>query len=157
MLGSTTLHGWIESAWYLQITEPDESQAVQVDKTSKAPASVIMTREFRNAGHYPKIELKLRMGEFGDPTYEVTAEVYSEEDEGGKSKRLNVDQVAVEIIRAIRTIKENRIVPWTELMEMIGVDSQKLIKEAASLAAKTDTSLKITAAGVTKIKKKKAG
>mgnify|MGYP006892267329 FL=1 len=112
-----------------------------------------MTREFRNAGHYPKIELKLRMGEFGDPTYEVTAEVYSEEGEG-KSKRLNVDQVAVEIIRLIRTIKENRIVPWTELMEMVGVDSQKLIKEAASLAAKTDTSLKITAAGVTKTKKK---
>lgn len=154
MLGSTTLHGWIESAWYLQVMEPDESQAVQVDQISKAPASVIMTREFRNAGHYPKIELKLRMGEFGDPTYEVTAEVYSEEGEG-KSKRLNVDQVAVEIIRAIKTIKENRIISWTELMEMVGVDSQKLIKEAASLAAKTDTSLKITAAGVTKTKKKK--
>src|SRR5690606_13025874 len=133
----------------------DESQETQVDKTSKTPASVIMTREFRNAGHYPKIELNLRMGEFGDPTYEVMAEVYSEEE--GKSKRLSVDQVAVEIIRMIKTIKENRIISWTELMEMIGVDSQKLIKEAASLAAKTDTSLKITAAGVTKIKKKKVG
>src|SRR5690606_24439313 len=104
MLGSTTLHGWIESAWYLQVMEPDESQAVQVDQTSKAPASVIMTREFRNAGYYPKIELSLRMGEFGDPTYEVTVEIYSEEE--SKSKRLNTDQIAVEIIRAMRAIKE---------------------------------------------------
>ena len=43
MLGSTTLHGWIESAWYIQAQEPAEGRGV-----------ITLDREFRGAGIYEK-------------------------------------------------------------------------------------------------------
>lgn len=55
MLGSTTLHGWIESAWYIQAGEN----------------SVKLNREFRGAGMYPAVELRFSMGGFGEPQYGV--------------------------------------------------------------------------------------
>jgi RecA-family ATPase len=56
MLGSTTLHGWIESAWYLQVQDPEEQKAV-----------ITLEREFRGAGLYGKIDVDIKMGPFGDP------------------------------------------------------------------------------------------
>lgn len=72
MLGSTTLHGWIESAWYIQ-ANPETGNIVTLD------------REFRGAGLYPKVNVKLDMGNFGDPTYSTTLSEYSDatEDSGG--------------------------------------------------------------------------
>lgn len=58
MLGSTTLHGWIESAWYIQ---------ANVD----AGNTITLDREFRGAGIYPKVDITLEMGNFGDPKYET--------------------------------------------------------------------------------------
>lgn len=61
MLGSTTLHGWIESAWYLQVQEPENKKHV-----------ITLEREFRGAGLYGKIDVDIEMGDFGEPTYETT-------------------------------------------------------------------------------------
>lgn len=55
MLGSTTLHGWTESALYLQ----------EVD------GNVVIEREFRAAGLKNKLELQIEMGDIGDPSYKV--------------------------------------------------------------------------------------
>lgn len=59
MLGSTTLHGWIESAWYLE--------SRQAEKENKAV--ITMEREFRGAGMPPKIDISLEMGDIGEAHY----------------------------------------------------------------------------------------
>lgn len=63
MLGSTTLHGWIESAWYIQAGEVEDRVA-----------HISMEREFRGAGLHPKKDLSLEMGEFGDMKYIIREE-----------------------------------------------------------------------------------
>lgn len=64
MLGSTTLHGWVESALYMESS---------VDEEGPQPVSrIIIEREFRAAGLYPKLELQIAMGDFGTPLYEPT-------------------------------------------------------------------------------------
>jgi len=80
MLGSTTLHGWVESAWYIGIkgeeSEQDEEQGAPSDEniltgSSGKPVSLVMEREFRAGGIRPKVEASLTMGEFGSPKYMV--------------------------------------------------------------------------------------
>lgn len=155
MLGSTTLHGWIESAWYLQANEPEEASHKEVDKVSDSPASVIMTREFRTAGHYPKIELKLKMGEFGTPRYEVDAEVYQEEGKAPVNKKLTTDQIAAEILKYMQSRTVGDIIQWNDLMEAIGVGRRGTIQEAGKMAALTESSLEVTAIGIKKNKEYK--
>lgn len=60
MLGSTTLHAWNESAWYIQANEPVDAQG-----------RITVDREFRGATIYDKVDLGLTVGGFGDPTYNV--------------------------------------------------------------------------------------
>lgn len=62
MLGSTTLHGWVESALYMESNFDDE--------TTDPVSRVLIEREFRAAGLYPKLELEITMGDFGSPIYE---------------------------------------------------------------------------------------
>ena len=71
MLGSTTLHGWVESATYVEVQDP-------IGKT----AVITLDREFRGAGIYEKVDLHLNQGDFGDPTYsaKIVAHSQSEED-----------------------------------------------------------------------------
>lgn len=75
MLGSTTLHGWIESAWYLQSVPVDEGDT----------AEVIMEREFRGAGLHHKLDLEIEMGEIGNPHYDVRVDDYHKPSSGGKN------------------------------------------------------------------------
>lgn len=65
MLGSTTLHGWIESAWYLESMQPTND---------KEPIHIIMEREFRGASVPQKLDIRLHMGEIGNPQYAITFE-----------------------------------------------------------------------------------
>lgn len=65
MLGSTTLHGWIESAWYIQ-ANPELGSLITLD------------REFRGAGLYPKVDITLDLGNFGDMKYTVTLDEHDE-------------------------------------------------------------------------------
>lgn len=55
MLGSVTLHGWIESAWYIASQEQE----------------LVLEREFRGAGFHNKLDLKVSMGEMGVCEYDV--------------------------------------------------------------------------------------
>jgi hypothetical protein len=64
MLGSTTLHGWTESAIYMQ-SQGGEDESV---------AKVILEREFRGTGLFPKLDMEIRMGQPGTPFYEVRVE-----------------------------------------------------------------------------------
>ena len=58
MLGSTTLHGWVESALYVEVQEPQGNTAV-----------ITLDREFRGAGGYEKVDLHITQGEYGVPEY----------------------------------------------------------------------------------------
>jgi len=58
MLGSTTLHGWIESAWYLQVQD--------------TPGVITLEREFRGAGVYSKIDITIDQGTAEKPLYKTT-------------------------------------------------------------------------------------
>lgn len=60
MLGSTTLHGFIESAWYIQAQEAIEGKAL-----------ITLDREFRGAGIYEKVDAVLDLGEAGNTKYDV--------------------------------------------------------------------------------------
>lgn len=82
MLGSVTLHGWVESAWYMRRNIDKEKMRGATDANLQIdePSLVIMEREFRQAGSFPEIELAIKMGEYGTPGYEVSAEVYKEND-----------------------------------------------------------------------------
>lgn len=61
MLGSTTLHGWIESAWYMQAQEPQDGKAI-----------VTLEREFRGSGVNGKVDIHISMGEAGkSPNYQA--------------------------------------------------------------------------------------
>lgn len=76
MLGSTTLHGWIESAWYLQTQEPQGNKAV-----------VTLDREFRGAGLYPKVDIALDIGEFGNMKYLTTLSEHEAEPSAASEAR----------------------------------------------------------------------
>ncbi len=58
MLGSTTLHGWVESALYLETQDPQEGKAI-----------ITLEREFRAAGGYGKADIHISQGPYGDPQY----------------------------------------------------------------------------------------
>lgn len=79
MLGSTTLHGWTESALYA-------SQAPQTDMGF----GISVEREFRGGGLLPKLDLAIREGEFGDPTYSVA--VIAADDAARSELRKLVDE-----------------------------------------------------------------
>jgi hypothetical protein len=74
MLGSTTLHGWISSAWYLKVNS-EEGTSEDVN-TASGTASVTMEREFRGAGIYPKIDIKMEIGEYAKPIYKTHVAVH---------------------------------------------------------------------------------
>lgn len=84
MLGSTTLHGWIESAWYLQAM-PNDGEA----------AEVVLEREFRGAGLHQKLDLRIEMGDMGDPHYAVSIADHQEEQAPGK--RANPETIINEV------------------------------------------------------------
>lgn len=71
MLGSTTLHGWIESAWYLQVQDPEDKKQI-----------ITMEREFRGAGIYGKIDVEIEMGEIGTPNYSTNVTEHKEDRTG---------------------------------------------------------------------------
>lgn len=65
MLGSTTLHGWTESAVYI------ESKGSETNLEGATSAKITLEREFRAAGLYPKMNIDVSMGNIGDMEYSV--------------------------------------------------------------------------------------
>jgi hypothetical protein len=64
LLGSTTLHGWVESALYCEAMNSDKLGELRVK----------VEREFRNVGPRPDLEIALTMGEPGDLKFEARVE-----------------------------------------------------------------------------------
>lgn len=79
MLGSTTLHGWIESAWYLRANSPGEegendpeiTNAIDIANKQEGMALITLEREFRSEGLFPKVDLLLNLGEKDEAKFEV--------------------------------------------------------------------------------------
>ena len=89
MLGSTTLHGWIESAWYLDVKRADELEEEIFSDELNSPggaATLTIEREFRGAGTYPKLDITVKMGDFGSPDYSVEIKKHKKERGGGISE-----------------------------------------------------------------------
>lgn len=115
MLGSTTLHGWIESAWYITSSksedEVDDGEE-DVNKTA-ASATVVLDREFRGAGLHPRVDVEVSMGKFGHNKYGVEVSVHKEEKE--RSKQPTPKELEEEILQLLKTFKN-------------GIDEKTLIK-----------------------------
>lgn len=71
MMGSIILYGWVESAWYLSKEELEENIMGTPDSMSQEPSVVTLNREFRTSGHYPELDIHIKLGEVGKPEYEV--------------------------------------------------------------------------------------
>lgn len=89
MLGSTTLHGWVESAWYLSSYPQDEDEE----------AEVTMEREFRGAGLHHKLDIRVAMGEMGVPDYSV--QVMDHQPKDSAPKRAKAETIVNDILTVI--------------------------------------------------------
>lgn len=106
MLGSTTLHGWIESAWYLQTQEPQDGKAV-----------VTIEREFRGAGLHSKLDVHMSMGEAGDPHYSATIHEHA----GGEGSTQNNEQEIMDILA-----QSSDLLSKTDLARKMGIAKHKV-------------------------------
>jgi len=113
MLGSTTLHGWIESAWYIQAQEPADGKAL-----------VTIDREFRGAGLYPKQDLELDIGEYGDPRYVV----------GIREHRATAEDFEQQIINALATSTEP--LSKSSLSKKLGLSRRQIDKAVEAMVSK---------------------
>lgn len=88
MLGSTILHGWIESAWYLSVNTGEEEQEEDDDIAKQAAnVSLTMEREFRGAGTFPKVDIQVHMKPFGEMGYDVKIEKHQSKGRPAKIPR----------------------------------------------------------------------
>ncbi len=102
MLGSTTLHGWVESAWYLNVKRVEDVEEEIFSDEINAPGgkiALILEREFRGAGTYPSIDLVINMGDFGSPDYSVVVKKHRKE-------RSEIDEK--DVIQSLKSIMELR-------------------------------------------------
>lgn len=121
MLGSTTLHGWIESALYLKTNPTDDGNE----------AEIVMEREFRGAGLHNKLEIRLQMGEMGDPHYQVEVEDYAGDPEQhqGTTKRASPERMVEELGIAI---SQRKGVSEVHIVENTGYNA-KQVRETLDL------------------------
>lgn len=131
MLGSTTLHGWIESAWYLQTdsTETSDQEGEDVISAS-AEAIVTMEREFRGAGLHPRIDCCIQMGEIGTTEYSMVAQVHK--------KKSGDATVVQDLEKEILMVLSRRTRPMTleELFREIGGGKRKLQDKIDTMCSK---------------------
>lgn len=85
MLGSTTLHGWVESAWYLQAMPSDDGVG-----------EVVMEREFRGAGLQGSLDVRVSMTE---DSYSV--DVHDHEAPTKEGKRANPEKIIDECLQVV--------------------------------------------------------
>ena len=73
MLGSVVLHGWVESAWYLSFKGGAEESEITGDELNVpgGTKTIILEREFRGIGMYPRLDVSITMGDFHSTEYEV--------------------------------------------------------------------------------------
>ncbi len=154
MLGSTTLHGWIESAWYLNVLglEASEDKEQEVQAVA-ANVKLSLEREFRGAGTYPKIDLILNMGEFGEDRYEVEVKPSRAENlSSGKKNRLSAgeaeDLIVAELATSIKPVNIQALCRSIECSRRLGkaalvkLEEQKIVKKVTGGYTLTDIAKK---------------
>lgn len=77
VLGSTTLHGWVESAWYIQV-DPESGDG---------KASLKLDREFRGAEPHNRLEVELEMGGMGDTKYNINVQDWHQDENNSSPGR----------------------------------------------------------------------
>src|SRR5690606_17316367 len=112
MLGSTILHGWTESALYIYAESTEEKGRVHLK----------FERELRGAGVYPMLEVNLRVGDMGDPTYEV--EVIGEKDRSPDPKK--------EVLLVLQA--KRGVVSQREISELTGLSRRQVKASLEALA-----------------------
>ncbi|MGL4253977.1 MAG: AAA family ATPase [Fusobacteriaceae bacterium] len=126
MLGSVTLHGWVESAWYMRRNIDKERMRGAIDANIQIdePSLVIMEREFRQAGSYPEIELSIKMGEYGTSDYEVSAEIYQEDSITNSDSNLSKQDLVKETLYHL--LRQSTI-PLTKREWINSISSEQLM------------------------------
>lgn len=129
MLGSTTLHGWIESAWYLKSNPTDGDEA-----------EIVMEREFRGAGLHNRLDIRVKMGDMGDPTYEVSVEDYFSPEEDEKPTRGGIKKASPEqmIDDIVGVISSRKGVTESYIMQGTGYNA-KQVRETLDTMIKNNT------------------
>jgi len=128
MLGSTTLHGWVESAWYLDVKKSDElEEEIFSDELNSPSGSATLTleREFRGAGTYPKLDMVVKMGDFGSVDYSVEIKKHKKE-RGG----INEEEVK-KSIKELLDLRDGHVT-MREISKELGISrkvASKLLKE----------------------------
>lgn len=114
MLGSTTLHGWVESAWYIEVGSDNGGGTNDITEVNSKPSKIILEREFRSAGAFPKIDVEILMGKIGDPKYEIKTSVHKKKKGGVPSEDL--EKQVIDYLK----LKKGKVTQ-KELLSNIGV------------------------------------
>lgn len=113
LLGSVTLHGWTESAWYVS--------AKTVDEAEEHPEVLItVNREFRGSAPVGSVDIAIRMGPMGSADYECGVEAKTP-----KPKQATGDRIR-------RELEASTPIPSAELAKRLGMeerDVRKVLKE----------------------------
>ena len=121
MLGSVVLHGWIESAWYLNLKGGAEDSEITGEELNVpgGTKTVILEREFRGIGMYPRLDVAITMGDFHSTEYKVEVSKH-------KKGRGDVsEKEAEDVIRNLLELRGGKI-SVRELAKETGV-SRRLI------------------------------
>jgi len=113
MLGSTTLHGWIESAWYIQADTSED----EIDEGQEHSALITLQREFRGSGIVPKLDFSITMGDVGEPVYSVEIDKHTPPAEKKKKPSSTPQTIEEDILAFMKTRKkgttENQLIKAT--------------------------------------------
>lgn len=129
MLGSTTLHGWVESALYISSREEEEEETEEdegayngkLESGGAGSAKITVEREFRGAGMYPRLDIQIKMGEFGSPDYSVVVEKHQPRD---RRRKVSRDQIRDDILNFLGMQTER--VGIRRLVPQIGISRDKI-------------------------------
>ena len=117
MLGSTTLHGWIESAWYIGV-QGTEDEGEDLD-TAASSVKLTLEREFRGAGTYPKVDVTIGMGEFGSRKYDLEVEKHQDPGRPKKDRDSVRDDVISVLEKTTRSMSIRAISKELELSRRV--------------------------------------
>lgn len=137
MLGSTTLHGWTESAWYIRNDSneelEDEDGGDEDINSELIEAQVTMEREFRGAGLYPKADLAIQMGEIGSFHYQARAQKHHEK--ANKEKDIPEGNKMEICMSEIKRTCKGQAVPENELVKRLGFSADTVRRAVDSLVS----------------------
>lgn len=137
MLGSTTLHGWVESAWYIGIEDENKVVGSMVNEMSSVPSRLKLEREFRSAGSFPQISVDVKMGDMGEPEYGIEAQVYK------KDTDISMEDVSKQIISYLE-LRSDRVTT-KQICEQLGLKKRNIKKVLKELL--TDNKVNMTSKG----------